>query len=95
LRHEWRIWPGSGEHYYHAQSILKTWRVVAEHKNGAGRTVAEDAHSRPNIYGSVQSVAAGGNKTITSCACTILARFEPAVAPEDPTLVKAVENALR
>jgi glutathione peroxidase len=25
----------------------------------------------------------------------ILARFEPAVAPEDPALVKAVENALR
>ena len=26
---------------------------------------------------------------------TILARFEPAVAPEDPSLVNAVENALR
>lgn len=26
---------------------------------------------------------------------TILARFEPAVTPEDPSLVKAVENALR
>jgi glutathione peroxidase len=26
---------------------------------------------------------------------TILARFEPGVAPEDPSLVKAVENALR
>jgi len=26
---------------------------------------------------------------------TILARFEPAVTPEDPSLIKAVENALR
>jgi glutathione peroxidase len=26
---------------------------------------------------------------------TVLARFEPAVTPEDPSLVKAVENALR
>lgn len=26
---------------------------------------------------------------------TILARFEPAITPEDPSLVKAVENALR
>jgi glutathione peroxidase len=26
---------------------------------------------------------------------TILARFEPAVTPEDPSLIKAVESALR
>jgi glutathione peroxidase len=51
-----------------------------------------DEHQNPKTGGKVQW---NFTKFLIGRDGTILARFEPAVAPEDPSLVKAVEDALR
>jgi glutathione peroxidase len=51
-----------------------------------------DENENPRTGGDVQW---NFTKFLVSRNGTVLARFEPTVAPEDPSLVKAVEDALR
>lgn len=51
-----------------------------------------DEHQNPRTGGEIRW---NFTKFLIGRDGTILARFEPAVAPEDPSLVTAVENALR
>ncbi len=51
-----------------------------------------DEHQNPKTGGEIRW---NFTKFLIGRDGTILARFEPGVAPEDPSLVKAVENALQ